>query len=73
MRNHEELEEEILNCFNDRTEIRDSRFEEEEGYFYVEVEMICMCEIYDLSRIVGVTHVTVHCNDENSIQVNITF
>ena len=72
MRNHER-EEEIMNCFNDRTLIRDSRMEEEEGYFYVVVEMICQCEIYNLSKVVGVTHVTVHSNDESTIQVNIIF
>ena len=70
---YNEREEEIMNCFNDRTLIRDSRMDEEEGYFYVVVELICQCEIYNLSKVVGVTHVTVHSNDESTIQVNITF
>ena len=65
------LGEEIRNCFNDRNEIQDSRWEED--YFYVVVDTICQCEIYNLSTVVGVTHVTVNCNDENSIQVNIRF
>ena len=72
MRNHER-EEELLNCLNDRTLVQDSRFEEEENYFYIVLGEIDVDEVFSLSRIRGVTHVVVNPNDESTIQVNITF
>ena len=69
MRNNE-LETELLNCFNNQEGMD---LIEEEDYYYVVVDSLCMCEIYNLSQVVGVTHVVVHPNDESTIQVNIIF
>ena len=69
----EQLLEEIRNSLRGSNRIEDSRFEEEENYFYIVLGEIDVDEVFSLSRIRGVTHVVVNPNEESTIQVNLSF
>ena len=69
----EQLLEEIRNSLRDSNRIEDSRFEEEENYFYIILGEIDVDEVFSLSRIRGVTREVVNPNEESTIQVNLSF
>ena len=71
--NKEQFYNDIEKSLRSSNRILDSRFEEEENYFYIELDEIDVDEVYNLSRIVGVTHVVVNPNNESTIQVNLSF